>query len=85
MSEQTLTRTRSVLTVMEELKGEVTFGSRREAELTDDGQVKPPEFAHPIIHVSRETWEELGSPTQLTISIWPGDRQDLMESDEFPA
>lgn len=38
-----------------------------------------------VMCISAEAYEALGSPQHLTVAIWPGDRQDLMESEEFPA
>lgn len=36
------------------------------------------------IQMSAERFIELGSPLEITIAIYPGDRQDLLELDTFP-
>lgn len=76
-----LTRTRSVLEF-----------DRNESILTtqvdkpgDPGRVVFRRETHrPKVHLSMETWEDLGAPESITIAIWPGDRQDLMEQEDFP-
>lgn len=42
------------------------------------------EERRPVVRLSHEQWKELGSPLHITIAVWPGDRQDLMESEDFP-
>lgn len=38
----------------------------------------------PQLHLPKHEWLDLGEPTQVTIIMWPGDRQDLMGSDAIP-
>ena len=38
----------------------------------------------PYVRLTRTQYEELGKPTNITIAIWPGDRQDIMELSDFP-
>lgn len=33
----------------------------------------------PVVQLARETWDDMGQPAALTVAIWPGDRQDIME------
>lgn len=70
MSEQVLTRTRSVLTIAEKYEGEVRFGSMVEAT---DGRMEI-DHHRPHILLSTEQWADLGNPESITIAIWPGDR-----------
>lgn len=35
----------------------------------------------PVVQLSPEMWRDLGNPEAVTIALWPGDRQDIMESD----
>lgn len=34
-----------------------------------------------LFYLDREDWTEMGCPEAITVAVWPGDRQDLMESD----
>ena len=86
MSEATttpkVTRTRSVL-----------HFNREASQLTEPGYPKAvftnEEDVRPKVELSLEQWADLGSPTELTIAIWPGDRQDLFDDtaqwESFPA
>lgn len=38
-----------------------------------------------VLHMPTATYEDLGKPSSITIAIWPDDRQDLMEAEEFPS
>lgn len=78
-----LTRTRSVLTIAEKREGaaEVRFGSMVEGV----GDRMEIDHNRPHILLDIDQWTDLGQPESITVAIWPGDRQDLMESDEFPA
>jgi hypothetical protein len=81
MSEQTLTRTRSVLTIAEKREGEVRFGSMVEGV----GDRMEIDHTRPHILLDIDQWTDLGQPEAITVAIWPGDRQDLMEQENFPA
>lgn len=64
----TLTRTRSILT-RDPSTREILFGS---------------DSYRPYVKLTPEQWEDLGKPDEITIAIWPGDRQDIMEANDFP-
>lgn len=76
----TVTRTRSVLELItSKYQGEKTFAKPHEGA---DGRTEM-DGTRPYVRLSTEQWEDLGSPSQLTVAIWPGDRQDLMEDDSL--
>ena len=39
---------------------------------------------HETYVMSREDYEDMGSPKAITIAVFPGDRQDLLEDEGFP-
>lgn len=39
----------------------------------------------PTVQLAPEMWRDMGNPESITIAIYPGDRQDLMEQEDFPA
>ena len=77
MANTTVTRSRMVLEQgeMRPNDTDVWFGSRND----DTGFLD-----NPTVFLSVEKWRELGEPKALTVALWPGDRQDLMEADDFP-
>ena len=50
--------------------------------LTEDDIVFNSGDDRPSVKIPMDLWKELGVPTAITIAIWPGDRQDLMELSE---
>ena len=36
------------------------------------------------LQINEETYADLGEPEEITVALWPGDRQDLMETEDFP-
>jgi hypothetical protein len=84
MGEATTTRSMSVLTFAREVDGEFSdpaynLGKWVVFERPGEGRATR-EF-----HLGHEEWTAMGSPKELTIAIYPGDRQDLMEAEDFPA
>lgn len=74
VDDTSLTRSRSVL----DHNG---FGTENEVEVAyyvSGG-------ARYVLHLPLSTYEDLGKPSAITIAIYPGDRQDLMEREDFPA
>lgn len=79
-----LTRTRSVLTFDKLTAGEAPGGLFFH-EIDEDfpnGTTRNED--RPVVELPPEMWRDLGNPETITIAIWPGDRQDLMESEDFP-
>lgn len=64
-----VTRTRSVLTLDEEVASGAEFAVFNSVD------------NRPRVNLPMAQWDELGNPDSITITIWPGDRQDLMEGD----
>lgn len=81
MSEVTLSKTRSVLRLDQERAGNPPGG----LFFKTDQDVEEGEPPRPVIQLAPEMWRDLGNPEEITIAIWPGDRQDLMEREDFPA
>lgn len=63
MKATTLTKTRSILTRIATGRTHVSFASHSE----DDGSID----RH--VEVRRATWDDLGQPEQITLTIEPGD------------
>lgn len=40
---------------------------------------RTPDPLRPTVRLHRETWDDMGQPEAITVAIWPGDRQDIME------
>lgn len=73
----TLPRSRLVLRFSDVEDGSVWFG-----QLDEDN---PGRFlVEPSVVINQRQWEEMGKPREITVAIWPGDRQDLMEREDFP-
>lgn len=64
-----ITRARSVLTLDQDAasrKGDIVFRS---------------EDYRPAVQLPPEMWRDMGNPEDITISVWPGDRPDVMGTD----
>lgn len=66
MSEQTVTRTRSVLELAHKTEGEVRFGALVQGK---GGRVEI-DHRRPTVLLSIDQWTELGQPEAITIAIW---------------
>lgn len=74
-----LTRTRSVLDLDTEMgdPNSVYF-------ISLDEEANARDVSRPFVQLARDQWRDMGDPERITIAIWPGDRQDLMEQEDFP-
>lgn len=72
-----VTRKRTVLNLVFRGEKSAEFGRYAEGR-----EFLDPDACRVIVPLDR--WLEMGAPQRVTVAIWPGDRQDLLEAEDFP-
>lgn len=79
-----LTRTMGVFT-FDHLTAADEPGGLYFVQRDEDAPTADDDSRRPVIQLPPEMWRDMGNPEAITIAIWPGDRQDLLEQEDFPA